>query len=251
MSCTYPFLLRSKNVSDIYSNDQMVSANQHSWSASPAAKMKMLLSRQKYLLSYYSQDFDALDMNMTVWDSLHSDQRMYWSRRLQSRGSSSPLSVIYWRILSTHSQRVKKVSSVMLDLCFRNHTSSSSMNQQIISTSVHLPVIAEALNEYEGGIIMVSHDDAFVEKYWWPWGNWFEAFTWDLEPVIFGFDPSYKQRSCKSSSSSSHLIFEDIYFPYEKPLKTISALCLYDGKSEKWHNLYMSDERFSEKSLAT
>lgn len=28
----------------------------------------------------------------------------------------------------------------------------------------HLPVIAEALNEYEGAIIMVSHDDVFVEK---------------------------------------------------------------------------------------
>ena len=28
----------------------------------------------------------------------------------------------------------------------------------------HLPVIAEALNDYEGGIIMVSHDDVFVEK---------------------------------------------------------------------------------------
>ena len=28
----------------------------------------------------------------------------------------------------------------------------------------HLPVIADALNEYEGAMIMVSHDDAFVEK---------------------------------------------------------------------------------------
>ena len=28
----------------------------------------------------------------------------------------------------------------------------------------HLPIIAEALNDYDGGIIMVSHDDAFGEK---------------------------------------------------------------------------------------
>ena len=28
----------------------------------------------------------------------------------------------------------------------------------------HLPVIAESLNEYEGAIIMVSHDEAWVSK---------------------------------------------------------------------------------------
>ena len=28
----------------------------------------------------------------------------------------------------------------------------------------HLPVIADALNEYEGGMILVSHDQEFVDK---------------------------------------------------------------------------------------
>jgi ATP-binding cassette subfamily F protein 3 len=28
----------------------------------------------------------------------------------------------------------------------------------------HLPVIAEALNEYEGGMILVSHDQEFLKK---------------------------------------------------------------------------------------
>jgi ABC-type sugar transport system ATPase subunit len=71
MSSHVPRTLTVKKRSDISSNDQMVLANPHSWRDSQAAKMQMLLSPE-VSIGYYSQDFDALDMNMTVWDSLHS-----------------------------------------------------------------------------------------------------------------------------------------------------------------------------------
>jgi ATP-binding cassette subfamily F protein 3 len=52
--------------------------------------------------------------------------------------------------------RVEKISSNREIICIEN--------KKIHINFRHLPVIAEALNEYQGAMIIVSHDDAFVDK---------------------------------------------------------------------------------------
>ena len=115
-------------------------------------------------IGYYSQDFDALDMNMTVWDSLHSatsectDQDVYkvaaqflligdlLKNPVYALSEGQKGLLCYARFV------LQKPHLLILD------EPTNHINFR------HLPVIAEALNDYEGGIIMVSHDDAFVEK---------------------------------------------------------------------------------------
>ena len=115
-------------------------------------------------IGYYSQDFDALDMNMTVWDSLHSatsectDQDVYKvasqflligdliKNPVYALSEGQKGLLCYARFV------LQKPHLLILD------EPTNHINFR------HLPVIAEALNEYEGGIIMVSHDDTFVEK---------------------------------------------------------------------------------------
>jgi ATPase subunit of ABC transporter with duplicated ATPase domains len=115
-------------------------------------------------IGYYSQDFDALDMNMTVWDSLHAasdnvtDQTVYkvaaqflligdlLKNPVYALSEGQKGLLCYARFV------IQKPHLLILD------EPTNHINFR------HLPVIAEALNDYEGGIIMVSHDDAFVEK---------------------------------------------------------------------------------------
>jgi ATPase subunit of ABC transporter with duplicated ATPase domains len=115
-------------------------------------------------IGYYSQDFDALDMNMTVWDSLHSatsectDQDVYKvasqflligdliKNPVYALSEGQKGLLCYARFV------LQKPHLLILD------EPTNHINFR------HLPVIAEALNDYEGGIIMVSHDDTFVEK---------------------------------------------------------------------------------------
>lgn len=115
-------------------------------------------------IGYYSQDFDALDMNMTVWDSLHSatsectDQDVYrvasgflligelLKNPVYALSEGQKWLLCYARFV------LQKPHLLILD------EPTNHINFR------HLPVIAEALNNYEGGMIMVSHDDIFVEK---------------------------------------------------------------------------------------
>jgi ATPase subunit of ABC transporter with duplicated ATPase domains len=103
-------------------------------------------------------------MNMTVWDSLHSatsectDQDVYKvasqflligdliKNPVYALSEGQKGLLCYARFV------LQKPHLLILD------EPTNHINFR------HLPVIAEALNEYEGGIIMVSHDDAFVEK---------------------------------------------------------------------------------------
>ncbi len=115
-------------------------------------------------IGYYSQDFDALDMNMTVWDSLHSvtdnctDQEVYKTAAQflltgdLLKNPTYALSEGQKWLLCYARFVLQKPHLLILD------EPTNHINFR------HLPVIAESLNNYEGAIIMVSHDDAFVDK---------------------------------------------------------------------------------------
>jgi ATPase subunit of ABC transporter with duplicated ATPase domains len=115
-------------------------------------------------IGYYSQDFNALDMNMLVWDSLHevsnevTDQQVYrvaaqflltgdlLKNTVGSLSEGQKGLLCYARFV------IQKPHVLILD------EPTNHINFR------HLPIIAEALNEFEGGIIMVSHDQAWVDK---------------------------------------------------------------------------------------
>ena len=116
---------------------------------------------------YYSQDFNALDMNMIVWDALHevsnevTDQQVYkiastflltgdlLKNPIYSLSEGQKWLLCYARFV------IQKPHLLILD------EPTNHINFR------HLPVIAECLNEYEWAILMVSHDQWFVEKMEW------------------------------------------------------------------------------------
>ncbi len=115
-------------------------------------------------VGYYSQDFNALDMQMTVWDALHemsnevTDQEVYKTAAqflltgdllknpIESLSEGQKGLLCYARFC------IQKPHLLILD------EPTNHINFR------HLPVIAEALNEYEGAMILISHDETFVNK---------------------------------------------------------------------------------------
>jgi ATP-binding cassette, subfamily F, member 3 len=115
-------------------------------------------------IGYYSQDFDALDMNQTVWDSLHAattectDQDVY-----KAAASFLLIGDLLKNPVYALSEGQKGLLCYARFVLQKPHLLILDEPTNHINFR-HLPVIAEALNDYEGGIIMVSHDDTFVEK---------------------------------------------------------------------------------------
>jgi ATPase subunit of ABC transporter with duplicated ATPase domains len=115
-------------------------------------------------IGYYSQDFDALDMNMTVWDSLHSatsectDQDVY-----KAAAQFLLIGDLLKNPVYALSEGQKGLLCYARFVLQKPHLLILDEPTNHINFR-HLPVIAEALNDYEGGMIMVSHDDVFVEK---------------------------------------------------------------------------------------
>lgn len=115
-------------------------------------------------VGYYSQDFNALDMQMTVWDALHemsnevTDQQVYkvaaqflltgdlLKQPIESLSEGQKGLLCYARFV------IQKPHLLILD------EPTNHINFR------HLPVIADAINNYEWAIIMVSHDEAWVSK---------------------------------------------------------------------------------------
>lgn len=115
-------------------------------------------------VGYYSQDFNALDMSMTVWDALHevsnevTDQDVFRTAAqflltsdllknpIESLSEGQKGLLCYARFV------IQKPHLLILD------EPTNHINFR------HLPVIAEAINNYKGAIIMVSHDQWFVDQ---------------------------------------------------------------------------------------
>jgi ATP-binding cassette subfamily F protein 3 len=115
-------------------------------------------------VGYYSQDFEALDMDQTVWDSLHSvaevitDQEVFrvasqflltsdlLKNKVHSLSEGQKGLLCYARFV------IQKPDLLILD------EPTNHINFR------HLPVIAASLNTYKGALVMVSHDEGFVRE---------------------------------------------------------------------------------------
>lgn len=113
---------------------------------------------------YYSQDFNALDMNMNVWDALQevtnetTDQEIF-KTAAQFLLTSDLLKNPIWSL----SEGQKGLLCYARFVLQKPHLLILDEPTNHINFR-HLPVIAEALNSYKWAIIMVCHDEWFVNQ---------------------------------------------------------------------------------------
>jgi ATP-binding cassette subfamily F protein 3 len=116
-------------------------------------------------VGYYSQDFSNLDFDQTVYDSLSSIlARGLGEQELRSVASGF---LIDGNLMS---HKVSDLSEGQKGLL--NFARLTLMQPGVLILDEptnhinfrHLPIIAKAINDYEGALIMVSHMPDFVEQ---------------------------------------------------------------------------------------
>ena len=118
----------------------------------------------KVKVGYYSQDFNALDMNMLVRDSLHevaeeaTDQDIY---RVAAQFLLT--SNLLKNTIGSLSEGQKGLLCYARFVLQKPHLLILDEPTNHINFR-HLPVIAQALNAYQGAMIMVSHDTWFTSQ---------------------------------------------------------------------------------------
>lgn len=115
-------------------------------------------------VGYYRQDFSGLDFDATVYDELEKVMKEPSNEKLRATASE---------FLLTSDLLKNKVGSLSEGqkglLCFARFILQRPglliLDEPTNHINFrHLPVIARALQEYTGGIIMVSHMDEFVQQ---------------------------------------------------------------------------------------
>lgn len=115
-------------------------------------------------VGYYSQDFNALDMKMTVWDALHEASDMVTDQEVYRTASQFLLTGdLLKNTVESLSEGQKGLLCYARFVIQKPHLLILDEPTNHINFR-HLPIIAEALNAYEGAMIMVSHDTGFLDK---------------------------------------------------------------------------------------
>lgn len=116
------------------------------------------------IIGYYAQDFSTLDLNQTAYDSLASMMSEPRETVIRSTGARFLLDgkalASEIRLLSEGQKGLLSFARLVLQkpglLILDEPTNHINFR--------HLPIIAKALDEYEGAFIMVSHSPEFVEQ---------------------------------------------------------------------------------------
>ncbi len=117
-------------------------------------------------LWYYSQDFSTLDMNMNVWDSLQE----VWDNIDQDIYKVASKFLLTWWLLKTTIWMLSEGQKGLL--CYarfvlqKPHVLILDEPTNHINFR-HLPIIADAINNYEWWLIIVCHDKGFVDQLKW------------------------------------------------------------------------------------
>lgn len=114
-------------------------------------------------IGYYRQDFRGLDFDKTVFDELASVMNTVDEHKLRSTASTFLIgSDLIFNKIGTLSEGQKGLVAfaqlVLLEpglLVLDEPTNHINFR--------HLPVISKALHDYEGGMIVISHDEEFME----------------------------------------------------------------------------------------
>ena len=115
-------------------------------------------------LGYYRQDFSTLDFNSTIYDSLTSVMEKFDEQEMRSTAASFLITgeMIHTKIgnLSEGQKGLVAFARLVLErpglLILDEPTNHINFR--------HLPVIAEALDKYQGAMIIVSHVPDFIKK---------------------------------------------------------------------------------------
>lgn len=115
-------------------------------------------------IGYYRQDFSTLNFEDTVYDSLMSvmEKKVEEDMRSVAAGFLLGRDVMQTRIGSLSEGQKGLVAFAQLVLLKPGLLILDEPTNHI--NFRHLPIIAEALNKYEGAMILVSHVPDFVEK---------------------------------------------------------------------------------------
>jgi len=116
------------------------------------------------VIGYYRQDFSTLNFEDTVYESLSSVSKEHSEETMRSIASSFLITgdVIHNKIGSLSEGQKGLVAFARLVLQKPGLLILDEPTNHI--NFRHLPVIAEALNKYEGAMILVSHVPEFVSK---------------------------------------------------------------------------------------
>ena len=115
-------------------------------------------------IGYYRQDFSTLDFNDTVFDSLMGvmEKKIEEDMRSVAAGFLLTRDVMSTKIGDLSEGQKGLVAFAQLTLMKPGLLILDEPTNHI--NFRHLPVIAEALNQYKGAMILVSHVPDFVEK---------------------------------------------------------------------------------------
>lgn len=112
---------------------------------------------------YYSQDFDALDMSMSVWDSLHEMSNEVTNQEVYDTAGRFMLAKLIKSKVGALSEWQKWLLCYARFIIQRPDLLIMDEPSNHINFR-HLPVIADALNNYKWAMIMISHDEEFLSN---------------------------------------------------------------------------------------
>jgi len=115
-------------------------------------------------VGYYRQDFSTLDFDKTVYDSLSSVMEKHVEEELRSVAAGFLITkdLIYTKIGNLSEGQKGLVAFAQLVLLKPNLLILDEPTNHI--NFRHLPIIAKALDQYEGAMILVSHVPEFVKQ---------------------------------------------------------------------------------------
>lgn len=112
---------------------------------------------------YYRQDFSNLDFNQTVYECLRSTApEEIWEQDLRSKAAWF---LINWDVMKTRIWDLSEGQKWLVAFCRLVFLQPWILILDEPTNHInfrHIPVIAKALDEFEGGMILVSHVDEFV-----------------------------------------------------------------------------------------
>jgi ATP-binding cassette subfamily F protein 3 len=114
-------------------------------------------------VGYYRQDFSNLDFNQTVYDCLReaAGEEM-WEQDLRS---TAAWFLINWDLMKTEIWYLSEGQKGLVAFCRIVFLKPGLIILDEPTNHInfrHIPVIAKALDEYKGGMILVSHVNEFV-----------------------------------------------------------------------------------------
>ena len=114
-------------------------------------------------IGYYRQDFQGLDFEKTVYDELASVMPIEDEQKLRSvaAGFLIDKELIYKKIGMLSEGQKGLVAFAQLVLLEPGLLVLDEPTNHI--NFRHLPIIAQALHDYEGGMIVISHDEEFMD----------------------------------------------------------------------------------------